>query len=104
MSPFFPCLRSEEHTSELQSPQNLVCRLLLDKKHTGEGERQIRGGGSAVGGGARGALPSLDDSPFLRRVAASPCSRPMPLPRWYIFKEPARPAISPLIGPHPLNK
>src|SRR6202522_2693126 len=24
--------RSEEHTSELQSPQNLVCRLLLDKK------------------------------------------------------------------------
>src|SRR5256885_9820553 len=24
--------RSEEHTSELQSPCNLVCRLLLDKK------------------------------------------------------------------------
>src|SRR6202521_4051123 len=24
--------RSEEHTSELQSPQNLVCRLLLEKK------------------------------------------------------------------------
>src|SRR6202171_6626235 len=23
--------RSEEHTSELQSPNNLVCRLLLDK-------------------------------------------------------------------------
>src|SRR5256885_10760153 len=28
--------RSEEHTSELQSPCNLVCRLLLDKKN---GER-----------------------------------------------------------------
>src|SRR5256885_12194525 len=27
----FRC-RSEEHTSELQSPCNLVCRLLLDKK------------------------------------------------------------------------
>src|SRR5256885_6990711 len=27
-----PC-RSEEHTSELQSPCNLVCRLLLEKKH-----------------------------------------------------------------------
>src|SRR5256885_8757322 len=27
----FP-LRSEEHTSELQSPCNLVCRLLLEKK------------------------------------------------------------------------
>src|SRR2546426_3061236 len=28
--PSFP--RSEEHTSELQSPCNLVCRLLLEKK------------------------------------------------------------------------
>src|ERR1039457_6187855 len=27
-----PCFRSEEHTSELQSPCNLVCRLLLEKK------------------------------------------------------------------------
>ena len=25
--------RSEEHTSELQSPDNLVCRLLLEKKN-----------------------------------------------------------------------
>src|SRR5256886_4556838 len=30
-----PRLRSEEHTSELQSQSNLVCRLLLEKKkHT----------------------------------------------------------------------
>src|SRR5258708_39110313 len=32
----YPCvlkpLRSEEHTSELQSPDHLVCRLLLEKK------------------------------------------------------------------------
>src|SRR5437016_7555185 len=28
------CLRSEEHTSELQSLTNLVCRLLLEKKNT----------------------------------------------------------------------
>src|SRR2546427_5802282 len=27
-----PCQRSEEHTSELQSQSNLVCRLLLEKK------------------------------------------------------------------------
>src|SRR2546426_11130061 len=27
-----PDQRSEEHTSELQSPCNLVCRLLLEKK------------------------------------------------------------------------
>src|SRR2546426_5153705 len=28
----FNRMRSEEHTSELQSPCNLVCRLLLEKK------------------------------------------------------------------------
>src|SRR5690606_39929499 len=30
--PQFRALRSEEHTSELQSRENLVCRLLLEKK------------------------------------------------------------------------
>src|SRR5256885_8706810 len=30
----FDLERSEEHTSELQSPCNLVCRLLLEKKKT----------------------------------------------------------------------
>src|SRR5688572_31473435 len=29
-----PASRSEEHTSELQSQSNLVCRLLLEKKKT----------------------------------------------------------------------
>src|SRR5258708_24866670 len=28
-------VRSEEHTSELQSPDHLVCRLLLEKKKAG---------------------------------------------------------------------
>src|SRR6267154_784567 len=31
--------RSEEHTSELQSPVHLVCRLLLEKKKKGGGRR-----------------------------------------------------------------
>src|SRR5260370_28878774 len=31
--------RSEEHTSELQSHLNLVCRLLLEKKKTRENSR-----------------------------------------------------------------
>src|SRR5256885_9709288 len=31
--------RSEEHTSELQSPCNLVCRLLLEKKKTDSCDR-----------------------------------------------------------------
>src|SRR5438552_7637013 len=30
--PAVPFVRSEEHTSELQSPDHLVCRLLLEKK------------------------------------------------------------------------
>src|SRR5688500_19956820 len=38
--------RSEEHTSELQSPCNLVCRLLLEKKNrhaeTDIGDRSLR--------------------------------------------------------------
>src|SRR5258708_24298070 len=29
----FSDVRSEEHTSELQSPDHLVCRLLLEKKN-----------------------------------------------------------------------
>src|SRR5258708_13106636 len=31
-------VRSEEHTSELQSPDHLVCRLLLEKKQHGRQE------------------------------------------------------------------
>src|SRR5437764_7364200 len=35
-------LRSEEHTSELQSPMYLVCRLLLEKKKIEMISRQVR--------------------------------------------------------------
>src|SRR3712207_7374076 len=34
IDPLMRALRSEEHTSELQSRQYLVCRLLLEKKKT----------------------------------------------------------------------
>src|SRR5256885_4248560 len=34
--------RSEEHTSELQSPCNLVCRLLLEKKNRAHAGRPLR--------------------------------------------------------------
>src|SRR2546427_8108114 len=42
-----PASRSEEHTSELQSQSNLVCRLLLEKKkkqltHTSHAEQESR--------------------------------------------------------------
>src|SRR2546430_10847192 len=39
-------LRSEEHTSELQSQSNLVCRLLLEKKKTNQRCRAQRRGGT----------------------------------------------------------
>src|SRR2546430_6701558 len=35
--------RSEEHTSELQSQSNLVCRLLLEKKKHAYSDRSISG-------------------------------------------------------------
>src|SRR2546427_1336244 len=35
-------LRSEEHTSELQSQSNLVCRLLLEKKKNTKGKNALR--------------------------------------------------------------
>src|SRR5258708_21810687 len=40
-------MRSEEHTSELQSPDHLVCRLLLEKKklsdmNQGQGRDDVR--------------------------------------------------------------
>src|SRR5207302_7831831 len=34
--------RSEEHTSELQSRENLVCRLLLEKKKSGIDDKSTR--------------------------------------------------------------
>src|SRR5258708_25822221 len=35
-------LRSEEHTSELQSPDHLVCRLLLEKKKNKKSLSDVR--------------------------------------------------------------
>src|SRR5574344_2293158 len=50
-------VRSEEHTSELQSPDHLVCRLLLEKKKQevmqGEGCISVRRVRCASGGGLR---------------------------------------------------
>src|SRR5205085_9699332 len=39
--PYFPEERSEEHTSELQSQSNLVCRLLLEKKKKMKNRRSL---------------------------------------------------------------
>src|SRR5207237_5074510 len=41
--------RSEEHTSELQSHLNLVCRLLLETKNRGQSKVHLRCCGNACG-------------------------------------------------------
>src|SRR3954464_2244688 len=62
------CARSEEHTSELQSHDNLVCRLLLEKKERGAALGHVlRAAGrppavTHAGGGGRG--PSGGGAPL----------------------------------------
>src|SRR2546430_3486182 len=53
-SPALSC-RSEEHTSELQSQSNLVCRLLLEKKNRRACQRGTR---TQLHGGPRPGLPA----------------------------------------------
>src|SRR2546427_1556388 len=49
------CGRSEEHTSELQSQSNLVCRLLLEKKkNTEESATETTSGGTTVSSSTAG--------------------------------------------------
>src|SRR5205085_7278005 len=62
--------RSEEHTSELQSQSNLVCRLLLEKKKTPPAPR-LR----AQRGLGRTSAPCTCSSPTAR-----PCRSSLPLP------------------------
>src|SRR5256885_3073714 len=58
--------RSEEHTSELQSPCNLVCRLLLEKK---KNVMQLMPVGHHHGD-VRGVLRCVSDRDGLSRLAA----------------------------------
>src|SRR5436189_2800308 len=54
-------LRSEEHTSELQSPMYLVCRLLLEKKKAASAEITIIRG-TAIGTHVQGILCGIEQS------------------------------------------
>src|SRR5437868_11004951 len=58
--------RSEEHTSELQSRFDLVCRLLLEKKNTAATRRFVARAG--VGATARGARAAPSRPPSSRGV------------------------------------
>src|SRR5256885_4056475 len=85
-------LRSEEHTSELQSPCNLVCRLLLEKKNTHNALAVLQHGHASPIPSARVHLrPAIDLDPRIpspvyihslpqRHTFAAPPSPPQPHP------------------------
>src|SRR5256712_2182695 len=58
--------RSEEHTSELQSRSDLVCRLLLEKKKAGEGTRMARTRTFSASSAQSSSRPATPVSPLLR--------------------------------------
>src|SRR2546430_8293014 len=58
------CVRSEEHTSELQSQSNLVCRLLLEKKKT-HSAPAARSNGDAVSRPTDNSWPSARVDPIV---------------------------------------
>src|SRR3954466_1826578 len=99
-----PCalpIRSEEHTSELQSHDNLVCRLLLEKKIDRAGPPPPGGPRppTLVSGVARGGAPRA------RAVAAR--ARPARRARLgvrsiFFLNEAATPETPPLPPPPPL--
>src|ERR1019366_4748660 len=83
--------RSEEHTSELQSLTNLVCRLLLEKKTVNR-----NGTGGAGGAVLRGLSGDLQH--------VQPLAGPAPLRRdaggaVFFFKDTAAPGVFPLSPP-----
>src|SRR5256886_6906905 len=69
-------LRSEEHTSELQSQSNLVCRLLLEKKKITLVARLINCGGACE------YMTIPHPEPPLSPLSADSPSSPWFMPKW----------------------
>src|SRR5256885_11290500 len=87
-----PALRSEEHTSELQSPCNLVCRLLLEKKTRLPGRDRPKQDNhdsviTAVASDRRAFAAPLDPRPSARRwrYVASAVRSPTPCSGAVVF-------------------
>src|SRR3954464_4433622 len=97
------CARSEEHTSELQSHDNLVCRLLLEKKQIEDPllvrVRVYDKPGKAEAARACGCACTA--SPATLRLPASRCCCP-PSARFFFFNVAAAPDISTFSQPHSL--
>src|SRR5437762_1417445 len=70
--------RSEEHTSELQSPMYLVCRLLLEKKNTqvsSLSRRRIRRSTTTIVVNYRGGAPMPTSLRSIRSLSSYPTTR-----------------------------
>src|ERR1019366_9050099 len=91
--------RSEEHTSELQSLTNIVCRLLLEKKSSRDAPYE-RG---ACGARAHRGPVRAPRSPSNQQGRAR-THRATPRPAIFFFKDGAPPEIAPLAqrGPLPI--
>src|SRR3954462_1959508 len=93
--------RSEEHTSELQSHDNLVCRLLLEKKitrrpgSTAAGDR-VRVAGPYARAGRPLSAPPVGTPPPSSRHAASASHHPF---SFFLIKGPP-PRPPPFPPPH----
>src|ERR1017187_8482488 len=86
-------IRSEEHTSELQSPMYLVCRLLLEKK------MNLPIVAAQVSPGAfRSAGHAVQCQRFARRFARLPADGAQGCLRgfFFFFNDPATPELYPL--------
>src|SRR3954464_7913613 len=78
-----PAARSEEHTSELQSHDNLVCRLLLEKKkhvRRCSADRRHPGRHGQVAPAPRAAYPEKGNGVFFLRKRPPPSSSLFPYP------------------------
>src|SRR3954466_977383 len=95
-------LRSEEHTSELQSHDNIVCRLLLEKKTTKPACRTTcRSSASRP----RAAVTAAGDQHGAGAWAGSAAAPPHPDPghgTFFFFNDRAPAEIYPLPPPGPL--
>src|ERR1017187_7403304 len=88
--PFALPIRSEEHTSELQSPMDLVCRLLLEKTRAAAP--------AAATACAAASAPACAAPPAAAAPATAPASPPTnatPTPIVFFLSVAATPEISP---------
>src|SRR6516162_2128458 len=95
MWPCFSSLaRSEEHTSELQSPCNLVCRLLLEKKNESVGNRYVREESFAEERQEVMLAQRLEPNiPYLHHLAFAGLERDVEMSGFFFFKAGAPPVI-----------